>query len=56
MNVSLILGRISLVATAITTGATFLNYVKPAWSVYALAIAAALNAFTERVQGGKSKQ
>ena len=55
MNVSLILGRLSLVATAITTGASFLNYVKPSWAVYALAIAAGINAFTERVQGGKSK-
>lgn len=56
MNLSLILGRLSLVATAFTTAATFLNYIKPSWAVYAVAVAAAINAFTERVQGGKSKQ
>ena len=56
MNVSLILGRLSLVATALMTGASFIGNYKPTWGLYAMAVAAAINAFTERVQGGKSKQ
>ncbi len=56
MNLSLIVARLSLVSAAITAGATWFGSFKPQWAAVALGIAAAINAFTERVQGGASKQ
>lgn len=56
MNVSIILARLSFVASALITGASLIGNYKPTWALYAVAVAGAINAFTERVQGGKSKQ
>jgi len=52
-NVSRIIGILSFIATALTFGATLLGQIDPQYSVYALALAAAINAFTGRVQGGE---
>lgn len=56
MNVSLWMGRLSLVGAVLTFAGNQLLSWKPQIAVYLLGIAVALNAFTERVQGGKSKQ
>lgn len=50
-----IIGILSFIATVLTFGATFLGQLDPAYSVYALAIAAAINAFTGRITGSPGK-
>ena len=50
-TISRIIGILSFVATVLTFAATFLGQIDPQYSVYALALAAAINAFTGRVQG-----
>lgn len=54
MSVSRIFGILALLASALTTAASFLGAIKPQWAIYAVAIAGAINAFTERVHGGTS--
>lgn len=55
INWSRIIAVLSFIATALTFGATMLGQIDPQYAVWALALAAAINAFTERVQGGESK-
>ena len=55
VNWSRIIGILSFVATVLTFGATYLGQIDPQYSVYALAAAAAINAFTGRVQGTPDK-
>lgn len=50
-TVSRLVGILSFIATALTFAATLLGQIDPQYSVYALALAAAINAFTSRVQG-----
>ena len=50
-SLSNIIGILSFIATVLTFGATFLGQLDPAYSVWALAAAAAINAFTGRIQG-----
>jgi hypothetical protein len=49
MTLSRILGILALIATALTTVASLLNAIAPKYAVYALATAAAISAFTEKV-------
>lgn len=51
MTISRLFGILSFIATALTFGATFLGQIDPQYAVYALAASAAINAFTESVQG-----
>ena len=53
---SRLIAILASVAGLLTTGATFAGFVKPQYAVYMLAGAAAITAFTERVQGGASKK
>ncbi len=53
-TLSRIIGVLSFIATALTFAATYLGQLDPSYSVYALAFAAAINAFTGRVQGTPS--
>lgn len=55
MNWSRIIGILSLIAAGATAGATVVDAINPKWAAMMLAAAAAINAFTERVQGGVSK-
>lgn len=55
MTLSRFFALLSLLGTIAATAATLLQIIRPQWAAYALAITAAINAFTERVQGGKSK-
>lgn len=55
MNISRLIGILSLIVTVLTTGATLLQAIRPEWAIWALALSAALSSFVERVQGGKSK-
>ena len=55
MSLSRIVALLSLLATVGTTAASVLQLIQPEWAVYMLAISGAINAFVERVQGGKSK-
>jgi hypothetical protein len=54
MSWSRTIGILSAIAAALTAGATAFGAVSPKWAVYAVVAAAMINAFTERVQGGKS--
>jgi hypothetical protein len=54
MSWSRIVGILSIIAAACTAFATAFGAIRPQWAVYAVAGAAMINAFTERVQGGKS--
>jgi hypothetical protein len=54
MSLSRIIGILSIIAAACTAFATAFGAIRPQWAVYAVAGAAMINAFTERVQGGKS--
>ena len=56
MSISRIIGILALLATALTTGASLVGQIKPQYAVYMLAVAGAINAFTERVSGGLSKK
>lgn len=49
MSLSRILGILALVATVLTTAASLLNSIAPKYAIYALASAAAISAFTEKV-------
>lgn len=55
MSTSRIWSILALIVAALTTLATLLDAIAPKYAVWALAIAAGIAAFTERVQGGKSK-
>lgn len=55
INWSRIIGILSFIATALTFAATFLGQIDPQYSVYALALSAAINAFTGRIQGNSNK-
>lgn len=50
-----IIGILSFIATVLTFGATFLGQIDPQYAVYALAAAAAINAFTGRITGTPGK-
>jgi hypothetical protein len=50
-TISRVVGILSFIATILTFGATFLGQLDPQYGVWALALAAAINAFTGRVQG-----
>jgi len=54
MSLSRIIGILSIIAAACTAFATAFGAIRPQWAIYAVAVAAMINAFTERVQGGKS--
>lgn len=54
-SISNIIGILSFVATVLTFAATFLGQIDPQYSVYALAIAGAINAFTGRITGTPGK-
>ena len=56
LNWSRIIGVLSFVATILSFAASFLGQLDPQYAVIALAVSGALNAFTERVQGGASVQ
>jgi hypothetical protein len=51
VTISRFLGILSLIATLTTTAAAVLQVIKPGWAIYALALSAAISAFTARVQG-----
>ena len=51
MSTSRILGVLALIATALTTLGSLLNTIAPKYAIYALAVSAAISAFTGRVQG-----
>lgn len=51
MTFSQIIGVLSFIATALTFGATYLGQIDPHYATYALALSAAISAFTGRVQG-----
>lgn len=55
MTFSRFLGILSLIASAATAAAAVVNALSPKWAALLLGISAAINAFTERVQGGASK-
>ncbi len=55
MTLSRLLGILSLISGLLMMLGTSLQMIKPTWAAYAIGIALAINAFTERVQGGKSK-
>jgi len=46
MTLSQIVGILSFIATVLTFGASFLGSLDPHYAVYALALAAAISAFT----------
>ena len=50
-----IIGILAFAATVLTFAATFLGQIDPQYSVWALAIAAAINAFTGRITGSPVK-
>lgn len=54
-TLSRVLGILSLLATILTFAATYLGQIDPQYSVIALAVAAAINAFTGRVQGTQTQ-
>ena len=47
------LAILAFVSTIATTAATVLQIIRPAWAVYALALSAAISAFTVKVQTAK---
>ena len=53
MDLSRVLGILSLIATLATSAAAVLDFVNPEWAVIALALSAGISAFTSRVQGKK---
>jgi len=53
-TISRVIGVLSFIATALTFAATLLGQIDPQYSVWALALAAAINAFTGRIQGTPS--
>lgn len=55
MTMSRFIAILSLLGAAATAVAGFLGGIRPQFAAIALGIAAAIAAFTERVQGGKSK-
>jgi hypothetical protein len=55
MTLSRFVAILSLLAAAATAVAGFLGGIRPQFAAIALGIAAAINAFTERVQGGAGK-
>ena len=55
MDWSRIIGVLSFIATVLTFAATFLGQIDPQYSVWALALSAAINAFTGRIQGTTNK-
>lgn len=46
---------LAMISTGGTLAGTFLGSFNPKWAALALGISAGVSAFTERVQGGKSK-
>ena len=54
MSFSRVVGILSAAAAALTAGATAIGAINAKWAIYAVVAAAMINAFTERVQGGKS--
>ena len=50
------IGIVSFIALLLSGAATLAGGLAPQYAVYALALAAAINAFTERVQGGASQE
>ena len=55
MTMSRFIAILSLLGAAATAVAGFLGGIRPQYAAVALGTAAAIAAFTERVQGGKSK-
>ena len=53
---SRVIAILTLIGAACTAVAGFLGGIRPQYAAIALGIAAAIAAFTERVQGGTSKQ
>lgn len=53
MDLSRIIGILTFIATGLTFAATYLGQINPDYAVYALAVAAAISAFTGRIQGRK---
>lgn len=53
VDLSRVLGILSLIATVCTAVAAVLDFVNPEWAVIALAISAGISAFTSRVQGNR---
>ena len=53
MTPSRIIGILAFIATALTTVASVLETIAPKYAVWALAISAAISAFTGRIQGAK---
>ena len=51
ITLSQVLGILSFFATLLTFGATLLQQIAPQYAIYALALSAAISAFTGRVQG-----
>lgn len=49
MTSSRIFGILALIVSVLTTAATLLDQIAPKYAVYALAAAAAISAFTEKV-------
>jgi hypothetical protein len=54
MKLSQIIAILSFAATVLTFGATYLGTIDPHYSVYALAISAAISAFTSKIQATAS--
>ena len=56
MSISRIVAILAFVAMALSTGAGLIGALNPKIAATMAAIAAAITAFTERIQGGASKQ
>lgn len=50
-NLSRLIGVLSLIATIAAFAATLLQQLAPEYAIFALALAAAIAAFTEKIQG-----
>lgn len=53
MTLSKLIGILSFIATILTFGATYLGAIDPHYSVYALAAAAAISAFSKSISESK---
>jgi Flp pilus assembly pilin Flp len=54
MTFSRFIGILALISTALSGGATMLDYINPKYGAIALIISAAIASFTERIGGGLS--
>lgn len=52
---SRLFGILAMITTGSSLAGTFLGSFNPKWAAIVLGVSAGVSAFTERVQGGKSK-